>query len=198
MPGLEKLRAALAEKAEAFSGDRGSIGRTHLMDATPLTLGQEFSGYTMQVAKAMERTDRAILALQELAVGGTAVGTGINCHPKFPGQVCAQLNAETGLQFSGDAKSISRLKAVATMAVEVAGLLSTIAASLSKIEMIFDCWALAMAQRLAGIAFAGHTTGQLHHAGQSEPRHERDARAVVHLRAGPLGDGGDVRPRRPF
>src|SRR5262252_1567794 len=75
------------------------IGRTHLMDATPLSLGQEFSGYATQVRKGVERANRAIAALGELAIGGTAVGTGINTHPEFGTRVATLLSTQTGLPF---------------------------------------------------------------------------------------------------
>ena len=130
-PALAHLEAALAAKAQAFA-TIVKIGRTHLMDATPLTLGQEFSGYAAQAAKAIERTDRAIAALRELAVGGTAVGTGINCHPEFAGKVIRILNGETGLEFI-EALNHFEAQAARDDAVEVAGQLATIAASLTKI-----------------------------------------------------------------
>jgi fumarate hydratase class II len=130
-PALTLLQTTLSEKSAQFSGIV-KIGRTHLMDATPLTLGQEFSGYAAQVEKGIERVDRAITALSELAVGGTAVGTGINCHPEFAARVCALLNAETGLSFR-EARNHFEAQAGRDDAVEVAGLLTTIAAGLSKI-----------------------------------------------------------------
>src|ERR1700730_12999321 len=86
VPALEKLRAALETKAKEFWGII-KIGRTHLMDATPVRLGQEFSGYAQQVAYAKERAQKAIEGLRELALGGTAVGTGLNRHVDFPGTV---------------------------------------------------------------------------------------------------------------
>ncbi|HTT55683.1 MAG TPA: lyase family protein, partial [Opitutaceae bacterium] len=98
VPALIELAAALEAKAAAFQ-DIVKIGRTHLMDATPLTLGQEFSGYAAQVRKGVERAQKAIAALEELAIGGTAVGTGINCHPEFPGRVCRVLSERTGIPF---------------------------------------------------------------------------------------------------
>jgi len=130
-PALVRLEAALSAKARAFASIV-KIGRTHLMDATPLTLGQEFSGYAAQVAKAVERTDRAVAALRELAVGGTAVGTGINGHPKFAGKVARILGAETGIPFA-EARNHFEAQAARDDAVEVAGYLATIAASLTKI-----------------------------------------------------------------
>ena len=130
-PALKHLHTALDAKAQAFDAII-KIGRTHLMDATPVTLGQEFSGYAMQVVKAIERTDKAIAALCELAVGGTAVGTGINGHPDFAGKVARILVEETGLDFI-EARNHFEAQAGRDDAVEVAGHLATIAASLTKI-----------------------------------------------------------------
>lgn len=130
-PALEHLRAALAAKAREFEAVI-KIGRTHLMDATPLTLGQEFSGYAAQVAKAVERTDRAVFALRELAVGGTAVGTGINCDPRFGAAVAKILAEETGLGFV-EAANHFEAQAARDDAVEVAGQLTAIAAGLMKV-----------------------------------------------------------------
>jgi fumarate hydratase class II len=130
-PALDHLQQALADRSRAFA-TIVKIGRTHLMDATPLTLGQEFSGYAMQVAKAVERTDRAVIVLQELAIGGTAVGTGINGHPEFAGRVCRILREESGLRVV-EARNHFEAQAGRDDAVEVAGHLATIAASLTKI-----------------------------------------------------------------
>jgi len=130
-PALRQLEAALGERAEAFA-DIVKIGRTHLMDATPLTLGQEFSGYAAQVTKAVSRIDRAIAVLAELALGGTAVGTGINGHPDFAPRVCALVSAATGLEFR-EAANHFEAQGARDDAVEVAGLLATVAASLAKI-----------------------------------------------------------------
>jgi fumarate hydratase class II len=130
-PALVQLQRALAGKAEAF-GEIVKIGRTHLMDATPLTLGQEFSGYAAQTGKAVARVERAVAALQELAIGGTAVGTGINGHPAFAARVCGLLSERTGIQFS-EAQNHFEAQAARDDAVEVAGALATIAASLTKI-----------------------------------------------------------------
>lgn len=130
-PALERLALALQEKADAFAAIV-KLGRTHLMDATPLTLGQEFSGYARQTAKAAARARRAVVTLQELAIGGTAVGTGINCHPEFAACVCRILNAETGLSFQ-EASNHFEAQGARDDCVEVAGTLAAIAASLSKI-----------------------------------------------------------------
>jgi fumarate hydratase class II len=131
IPALENLHAALEAKSKEFA-DIIKIGRTHLMDATPLTLGQEFSGYAAQIAKAITRARRCVEVLSELAIGGTAVGTGINCHPEFPGKVCRILSERTGIKFH-EAANHFEAQGGRDDAVEVAGELSTIAASFTKI-----------------------------------------------------------------
>ncbi|MFP4166716.1 MAG: class II fumarate hydratase [Opitutales bacterium] len=130
-PALERLHKALRAKAEAFES-MVKIGRTHLMDATPLTLGQEFSGYAAQVGKSIQRVDKAIAALEELAIGGTAVGTGINRHPEFPEKVVALLNSKTGLNFR-EADNHFEAQGGRDDCVEVAGQLNAISAGLTKI-----------------------------------------------------------------
>lgn len=98
LPALEKLHADLSDKAQAW--DRIiKIGRTHLMDATPLRLGQEFSGFARQLELSIGRAKRALESVLELPVGGTAVGSGINTHPEFGGRVARALAEETGLPF---------------------------------------------------------------------------------------------------
>jgi fumarate hydratase class II len=131
VPALTHLAQALEKKSAAFS-DVVKIGRTHLMDATPLTLGQEFSGYAAQATKSIARAQRAIAALTELAIGGTAVGTGLNAHPEFAARVCRILSAETGLVFR-EAANHFEAQGGRDDCVEVAGQLATIAASLTKI-----------------------------------------------------------------
>jgi len=130
-PALVKLAGALTERSEAFA-DIVKIGRTHLMDATPLTLGQEFSGYAAQVDKAVARADRALAALMELALGGTAVGTGINGHPEFGRRVAAALAERTGLPFR-EAANHFEAQGGRDDVVEVAGQLAAIATALAKI-----------------------------------------------------------------
>jgi fumarate hydratase class II len=131
VPALEELAAGLEAQVAAFR-DIVKIGRTHLMDATPLTLGQEFSGYAGQVRKGVVRARQAIAALGDLAIGGTAVGTGINCHPDFPGKVCRILSEKTGLAFR-EAANHFEAQGGRDDCVEVAGHLATIAVSLTKI-----------------------------------------------------------------
>jgi len=96
LPSLRLLRATLAEKSMAFA-DIVKIGRTHLQDATPLTLGQEFSGYVAQLDHAETILHASQKALGELAAGGTAVGTGLNTHPEFAVRIAAELSRATGL-----------------------------------------------------------------------------------------------------
>jgi len=130
-PSLQKLQQELDKKAQAFV-EIVKIGRTHLMDATPLTLGQEFSGYAAQVKKGIGRVDKAITALEELAIGGTAVGTGINGHPQFASEVIQILNRETGLNCR-ESDNHFEAQAARDDCVEVAGQLVSIAAGLTKI-----------------------------------------------------------------
>jgi len=98
LPALDELHAALARKAGEFD-DVVKIGRTHLQDATPIRMGQLFSGYAAQIARARRRVESASEALRELAVGGTAVGTGLNTPPGFRQSMCTEISALTGLEF---------------------------------------------------------------------------------------------------
>ncbi|MDP1580910.1 MAG: class II fumarate hydratase [Candidatus Didemnitutus sp.] len=131
LPALVAMGATLEAKAEAWS-EVVKIGRTHLMDATPLTVGQEFSGYAVQLAKSAARTRQAIAALGELAIGGTAVGTGLNTHPEFGARVARALTERTGLPFR-EAANHFEAQGARDDCVAVAGHLATIAASLTKI-----------------------------------------------------------------
>jgi len=96
LPALTRLRDGLAAKAAAFAAI-AKIGRTHLMDATPLTVGDEFSGYAQQLTNGIARVHGALPRLSELALGGTAVGTGLNAHPEFAERAAARIAAITGL-----------------------------------------------------------------------------------------------------
>lgn len=131
IPGLEKLHAALAAKVKEFDGII-KIGRTHTMDATPLTLAQEFSGYTHQVAMGLERIKSALPRINELAQGGTAVGTGLNTVQGWGEQVAANMAAITNLPFVTAPNKFEALAAHDAM-VEMSGALKTVAASLFKI-----------------------------------------------------------------
>jgi len=131
LPGLEHLRFALSAKAEEFDGVVKS-GRTHLMDATPIRLGQEFRGYATQVTKGVERVSRAAAELEELALGGTAVGTGINTHEDFAAKTIARISEATGISFR-EAPDHFEAQAAKDAAVSTAGALNTVATSLMKI-----------------------------------------------------------------
>jgi fumarate hydratase class II len=131
IPALEKLHSALAAKAKEF-WDIIKIGRTHLMDATPIRLGQEFSGYAQQLAYAKERAQRSIEVLRELALGGTAVGTGLNRHVDLPGKMLRHIEQRTGIAFY-EAKNHFEAQGAKDGVVEVSGHLKTIAVSLFKI-----------------------------------------------------------------
>src|SRR3989440_7931068 len=131
IPALEKLHAALEAKAKEFWNVM-KIGRTHLMDATPVRLGQEFSGFAQQVAYARERAQKAIEALRELALGGTAVGTGLNRHVDLPGKILRHLEQRTGIAFY-EAKNHFEAQGGKDAVVEASGHLKTIAVSLFKI-----------------------------------------------------------------
>lgn len=130
-PALAGLQAALEEKAHAFRGVR-KIGRTHLQDAVPMTLGDEFSGYARQVELASDRFRDVARRLSELALGGTAVGSGLNTHPEFAGRVIAALNAATGLDLR-EAANHFQAQASQDTAVELSGALKTLAVALVKV-----------------------------------------------------------------
>ena len=131
IPALIYLRDALSEKAGAFDHIVKS-GRTHLMDATPVRLGQQFGGYAHQLTKGVERVRRASEELAELALGGTAVGTGINTHPEFAPRVIALVSGELDLDFI-EAENHFEAQASKDAAVNAAGALNTIATSFFKI-----------------------------------------------------------------
>lgn len=130
-PALERLQQALAAKAKEFD-DVIKIGRTHLQDAVPIRLGQEFSGYAAQVQQALDRLDAVRPRLAALAIGGTAIGTGLNTHPEFAERMVAAISAETGLVFQ-PAENLFEALAARDAAVETSGALRTIAVSLGKI-----------------------------------------------------------------
>ena len=131
IPAVGRLRDALAAKAAAFRGIV-KIGRTHLMDATPLTLGQEISGWAAQLEHGTARLETALPHLRELALGGTAVGTGLNAHPELGRRVAERLSALTGEPFVTAPNKFEAL-AARDAAVFAHGALKTVAASLNKI-----------------------------------------------------------------
>ena len=131
VPALGALRDALAANAQKFDGIV-KIGRTHLQDATPVRLGQEFGGYARQVELAIERVRWAARGLEELAIGGTAVGTGINTHPAFARRVAALLRERTSLPFR-EAQNHFEAQGAKDAVVELSGTLKTVAVGLTKI-----------------------------------------------------------------
>ena len=171
IPALEELHGELEKKAKEF-WDVIKIGRTHLMDATPVRLGQEFSGYAQQVAYAKERAQRAIAVLQELALGGTAVGTGLNRHVDFPKKVMTHLAHRTGIPFREATNHFEaqggkgRVRRSERLAEDDRG------------QPVQNRERHSLARERTALrhrrdSIAGNATGQLDHAGKSEPGHVR-------------------------
>jgi fumarate hydratase, class II len=131
IPSVERLRDALATKAGVFA-DVVKIGRTHLMDATPLTVGQEMSGWVSQLDRNIERLREVLPGLYDLAIGGTAVGTGLNAHPEFAERAARKIFELTGLPFQSHPNKFAALSAHDEI-VFASGALKTLAASLMKI-----------------------------------------------------------------
>jgi fumarate hydratase class II len=131
LPALEVLQATLASKAAAFA-TIVKVGRTHLQDATPLTLGQEFSGYVAQLGSAQRAIEAALSGLLELAIGGTAVGTGLNAHPEFAQRVAAELARETGFALTPAQNRFAALAGHEPLTF-AHGALRTLAVALTKI-----------------------------------------------------------------
>ncbi len=132
IPALERLKSSLAKKAGEFAGVV-KTGRTHLMDATPVTLGQEFGGYARQIELGIERIKSAVPRLGELALGGTAVGTGLNTDPRFASAVIAKVAEATRLELS-EATNHFEAQGAQDAAVEMSGALKTVAVSFVKIS----------------------------------------------------------------
>jgi fumarate hydratase, class II len=131
IPALQYLHEVFGCKAEEFD-DVVKIGRTHLMDAVPIRLGQEFSGYARQIELAIQRIEATLPGLRELAIGGTAVGTGLNTHPEFGSRVARELSDLTGMEFR-EAENHFEAQGSRDAYVFTAGALATLAAALMKI-----------------------------------------------------------------
>ncbi len=131
LPALRKLHEALDAKAREFA-DVVKAGRTHLQDATPVMLGQEFSGYASQIEHGIRRVENVLPHLSELAIGGTAVGTGLNADPEFAGRVCSGLSQLFNHEFV-EAPNHFEAQAARDALVEASGALKTVAVSMSKI-----------------------------------------------------------------
>jgi fumarate hydratase class II len=131
LPALDKLATVLEAKAKEFD-DVVKSGRTHWMDAVPVTLGQEFAGYAAQVRQGQKRVEATLGRVGEIPLGGTAVGTGLNTHPEFAERVRKRLSAETGLRIDPPADPFES-QAARDALVEASGALKTVAVSLTKI-----------------------------------------------------------------
>ena len=131
LPALEKLQGALEDKAQEFD-DVVKTGRTHLQDATPVRLGQEFEGYAGQVQRGIERVKKAREDLTEVALGGTAVGTGVNTHPEFASKVCERLSERFGVEVR-ETENHFQAQSAMDGTVFVSGALKTVAVSLMKL-----------------------------------------------------------------
>jgi fumarate hydratase, class II len=131
LPALDHLQSALQDKADAFKNVR-KIGRTHLQDAVPMTLGQAFSGFVRQIQLGGRRVGGVLPRLTELALGGTAVGSGLNTHPDFASKTITGISAHTRIQFT-EARNHFEAQAARDAAVETSGALKTVATSLVKI-----------------------------------------------------------------
>ena len=131
LPGLRKLQSALEEKAREFDGVV-KTGRTHLQDATPIRLGQEFQGYAGQIERGIARVNKAAEDLAEVALGGTAVGTGVNTHPEFASKVCERLSARFGVEVR-ETENHFQAQSAMDAAVFTSGALKTVAVSMLKI-----------------------------------------------------------------
>jgi fumarate hydratase class II len=131
LPAMDKLASSLEAKAKEFDGIVKS-GRTHLMDAVPVTLGQEFSGYAAQVRQGIARVQDALPRLGQIPLGGTATGTGLNTHPEFAARVREKLSADTGLPISAPADPFES-QAARDGLVEASGALKVVAVSYTKI-----------------------------------------------------------------
>ncbi len=131
LPSLRELAGALHKKSKEFD-DIVKIGRTHLQDAVPIRLGQEFGGYRSMINHAISRVENASLSLEELVIGGTAVGTGLNAHPRYPDLTIREINRITGLKFHRPDDMFEAMQNT-DACVEVSGALKTLAVSLVKI-----------------------------------------------------------------
>ena len=171
IPSVTELRNALHEKEVAFA-DVTKIGRTHLMDAVPLTLGQEFSGYVAQLSADIDRLELTLPGLYELALGGSAVGTGLNTHPEFADRVAQAIAEATGLPFVSAPNKFAAL--AAHDALVFTPRRPAHAGRLAHEDRRRPALArLGPAQRPGRADAARERAGLVHHAGQGQPHPER-------------------------
>lgn len=192
IPALAHLRAALERKAEEFA-DVVKSGRTHLMDATPVTLGQEFGGYAAQVAYGIERLRASLPRLAELPLGGTAVGTGINTPPGFSAAVIAEVARTTGLPLT-EARNHFEAQGARDGIVETSGQLRTIAVGLTKIANDLRWMASGPRTGLAEIGLPDLQPGSSIMPGKVNPVIPE---AVLMVAAQVTGNDAAVAPRAP-
>ena len=167
LPALELLAGALEDKAGTFA-DIVKSGRTHMMDAVPVTLGQEFSGYAAQVRQGIARVADVLPRLGQIPLGGTATGTGLNTHAEFAARVRELLHADTGLPISPPADPFES-QAARDGLVELSGALKVVAVSLTKIASDLRLMGSGPRAGLVGAAPAGAAEGLVDHAGQGQP-----------------------------
>ena len=162
VPALERLAEALEAKASEFD-DVTKSGRTHMMDAVPVTLGQEFGGYAAQVRQGIARIEGTLERVGQIPLGGTAVGTGLNTHPEFAERVRARLSDETGLSILPPADPFEA-QAARDGLVEASAAMKVVAVSLTKIANDLRLMGSGPRAGLAEICAAGAPEGQLDHA----------------------------------
>ncbi len=177
LPALQKLRNALNDKAQAWT-DIVKIGRTHTQDATPLTLGQEFGGYTQQVENGIKRIEQTLPSLMELAQGGTAVGTGLNAPKGFAEMIAERIAAITQLPFKSAPNKFEALAAHDAMVMSH-GAINTVAAGAVQDRQRHPPARLRSALGPRRTVAARERAGLLDHAGQGEPDAVRGADAGV-------------------
>ena len=167
LPALDELRASLERKADEFA-DLVKAGRTHLMDAVPVTLGQEFAGYAAQIRLGAERVRSTLGRVGQIPLGGTATGTGLNTHPEFAAKVREKLSADTGLDISEPADPFEA-QGNRDALVELSGALKTVAVSLLKIANDLALMGSGPRAGLAEIVLPDAPEGLVDHARQGQP-----------------------------
>ena len=173
MPAVQALHDAIAAKAEEWK-DIVKIGRTHMQDATPITLGQEWSGYAGMLADDLERLEDALKGVYRLALGGTAVGTGINAAPGFAEAAAAEIARLTGLPFV-TAPNKFTVQGAHDALVQLSGTLRTLAVSLYKIANDIRLMSCGPRAGFAELLIPGERAGLVDHAGQGQPDPGRGA-----------------------
>ena len=171
LPALDELASALERKSDEFA-DHVKTGRTHLMDAVPVTLGQEFAGYATQVKLGAQRVRDTLGRVGQIPLGGTATGTGMNTHPEFAAKVREQLSKDTGLDISEPADPFEA-QANRDALVELSGALKGVAVSLIKIANDLALMGSGPRAGPGRAAPARAPEGLLDHAGQGQPGHPR-------------------------